>query len=102
MVRGRSQQLRRLKVKQSVDPIEEDDLINLKAWSQRDPYVKKNDREGAAPPLRKLAVTDLLAGLSAESRPEDQTKAVAGIADSLPMSPSSPSTTRHEPVSSPS
>lgn len=77
-------------------------MINLKAWSQRDPYVKKNDREGAAPPLRKLAVTDLLAGLSAESRPEDQTKAVAGIADSLPMSPSSPSTTRHEPVSSPS
>ncbi|KAK3350357.1 hypothetical protein B0T25DRAFT_263977 [Lasiosphaeria hispida] len=58
----RAQQLQRRRVKKSVNSIEPDDLINLRAWSHQDPYVKKNDQEGIALPFRKLATADLPAG----------------------------------------
>ncbi|OWT42277.1 ATP-dependent DNA helicase PIF1 [Pochonia chlamydosporia 170] len=62
LIHRRAEQIGRRKVKQSVDPIDPDDLVNLKAWSHKDPYVKKKDREGIALSLSKLAVTDLPAG----------------------------------------
>jgi hypothetical protein len=62
LIRRPAEQIGRRKVKQSVDPIDLDDLVNLKAWSHKDPYVKKNDGEGIALSLSKLAVTDLPAG----------------------------------------
>ncbi|EJT68997.1 hypothetical protein GGTG_13394 [Gaeumannomyces tritici R3-111a-1] len=62
LIHRRAQQIGRRKVKESVDPIEPDDLVNLKAWRRKDPYVKKNDREGIALPFRKLVVADLPAG----------------------------------------
>ncbi|EJT68022.1 hypothetical protein GGTG_14400, partial [Gaeumannomyces tritici R3-111a-1] len=62
LIHRRAQQVGRRKVKESVDPIEPDDLVNLKAWCRKDPYVKKNDREGIALPFRKLVVADLPAG----------------------------------------
>lgn len=61
LILRRAQQLRRRDVKKSVNPIEADDLINLRAWSQ-EPYVKKSDDEEIALPFSKLAATDLPAG----------------------------------------
>ncbi|KAJ2899375.1 hypothetical protein MKZ38_003082 [Zalerion maritima] len=62
LIHRRDGHLGRLKVKESVNPIDSGDLINLKAWSHKDPYVAKNDHEGIALPFRKLVVTDLPAG----------------------------------------
>ena len=59
LIRRRVQQPRRRCVKESVNPIEADDLINLKAWSHKDPFVKTNDSDGIALPFGKLAITDL-------------------------------------------
>lgn len=62
IIHRRAQQHGRREVKESANPIEPDDLINLKAWSHKDPYIKTNDHEGIALPFRKLDITDLPAG----------------------------------------
>jgi len=59
LIRRRYQQPRRRVVKESVNPIEADDLINLKAWSHTDPFIKTNDSDGVALSFGRLAVTDL-------------------------------------------
>ncbi|KAK4205911.1 hypothetical protein QBC37DRAFT_245950, partial [Rhypophila decipiens] len=62
LIHRRAQQLRRRDVKISVNPIEPDDLINLRAWSHQGPYVRKGDDEGIALHFSMLAATDLPAG----------------------------------------
>ncbi len=55
LIHRRFRQPRRRIIKDSVDPIEADDLVNLKARSHRDSFVKKNDSEGIVLPFTKLA-----------------------------------------------
>lgn len=59
---GRQCPIRRRNVNESVNPIEPDDLVNLKAWSYKDPYIKKKDRGEIALPFKKPADKKLPAG----------------------------------------
>lgn len=62
LIHRRARLFGRFKVKESANPIDCCDLINLKAWSHKDPYVAKEDKEGIVLPFTKLAVTELPAG----------------------------------------
>ncbi|KAH8747980.1 hypothetical protein F5883DRAFT_653384 [Diaporthe sp. PMI_573] len=53
----------RLGVSSPVNLIIIDDLVNLKSWYSKEPYVRRNDREGEWLPFRRLDVTELPAGL---------------------------------------
>src|SRR5436190_2536846 len=45
-----------------VNPINTDDLINLRAWQHQDSFVRKKDLERIILPFRKLALADLPVG----------------------------------------
>ncbi len=61
LINRRVHQFRRRWIKDSINPIEPDDLINLKLWSHKEPFVKKNDK-GVTLPFRKLALEELPEG----------------------------------------
>ncbi|KAK4206248.1 hypothetical protein QBC37DRAFT_460354, partial [Rhypophila decipiens] len=87
LIHRRAQQLRRRDVKISVNPIEPDDLINLRAWSHQGSYVKKGDDDGIGLPFSMLAATDLRAGFAFDKfrlliRMEEQQPAI--ISDVTP------------------
>jgi hypothetical protein len=62
LIHRRSGDVGRFKVKESVNPIIWDDLVNLKAWSYRGSYVARKDSAGISLPFRTLEVGDLPAG----------------------------------------
>jgi hypothetical protein len=62
LIHRRAQQPRRRGVTESVNHIDSDDLVDLKAWSHKHSYVKRKDDEGIALPFTKLAATDLPTG----------------------------------------
>ncbi|EJT69169.1 hypothetical protein GGTG_13278 [Gaeumannomyces tritici R3-111a-1] len=62
IIHRRAGQIGRLRVRESVNPIDCGDLIHLKAWTHKGRYVAKDDKKGIALPFRKLAVTDIPAG----------------------------------------